>query len=43
MPIPKMTDLDLKGKRILIREDFNVPLKNGEVTSDLRIRASCRP
>lgn len=40
MAIPKMTDLDLKGKRILIREDFNVPLKNGEVTSDLRIRAS---
>jgi len=40
MPIPKMTDLDLKGKRILIREDFNVPLKNGEVTSDLRIRAA---
>jgi len=40
MAIPKMTDLDLKGKRILIREDFNVPLKNGEVTSDLRIRAA---
>lgn len=40
MPIPKMSDLDLKGKRILIREDFNVPLKNGVVTSDLRIRAS---
>lgn len=40
MPIPKMSDLDLKGKRVLIREDFNVPLKNGEVTSDLRIRAA---
>jgi phosphoglycerate kinase len=40
MLIPKMSDLDLKGKRILIREDFNVPLKNGEVTSDLRIRAA---
>lgn len=40
MAIPKMSDLDLKGKRILIREDFNVPLKNGEVTSDLRIRAA---
>lgn len=40
MAIPKMTDLDLKGKRVLIREDFNVPLKNGEITSDLRIRAA---
>ncbi len=40
MQIPKMSDLDLKGKRILIREDFNVPLKNGEITSDLRIRAA---
>ncbi|MBV9575269.1 MAG: phosphoglycerate kinase [Gammaproteobacteria bacterium] len=40
MPIPKMSDFDLKGKRILIREDFNVPLKNGEITSDLRIRAA---
>lgn len=40
MPIPTMSDFDLKGKRILIREDFNVPLKNGVVTSDLRIRAA---
>lgn len=40
MTIPKMSDLDLKGKKVLIREDFNVPLKNGEVTSDLRIRAA---
>ncbi|OGT43107.1 MAG: phosphoglycerate kinase [Gammaproteobacteria bacterium RIFCSPHIGHO2_12_FULL_37_34] len=40
MSIPKMSDFDLKGKRVLIREDFNVPLKNGEIISDLRIRAA---
>ncbi|TAK74458.1 MAG: phosphoglycerate kinase, partial [Gammaproteobacteria bacterium] len=39
MAMPTMSDLDLKGKRVLIRVDFNVPLKNGEITSDLRIRA----
>jgi len=36
----RMTDLDLKGKRVLIREDLNVPVHNGSVTSDARIRAS---
>ena len=35
-----MTDLDLRGKRVLIREDLNVPIKNGQVSSDARIRAS---
>jgi phosphoglycerate kinase len=35
-----MTDLDLKGKRVLIREDLNVPTQGGKVTSDARIRAS---
>ena len=35
----KMTDLDLAGKRVLIREDLNVPVKDGTVTSDARIRA----
>ena len=40
MSILKMTDLDLKGKRVLIREDFNVPVKEGKVTSDVRIQAA---
>jgi phosphoglycerate kinase len=36
----KMTDLDLKGKRVFIRADLNVPVANGKVTSDARITAS---
>jgi phosphoglycerate kinase len=40
MPILRMTDLDLRGKRVLIREDLNVPVQGGAVTSDARIRAS---
>ncbi|SIQ48375.1 phosphoglycerate kinase [Marinobacterium stanieri] len=40
MSVLKMTDLDLAGKRVLIREDLNVPVKDGQVTSDARIRAS---
>lgn len=40
MAIQRMTDLNLSGKRVLIREDLNVPVKNGKVTSDLRIQAS---
>jgi phosphoglycerate kinase len=40
MPILRMTDLDLRGKRVLIREDLNVPVHDGVVTSDARIRAS---
>jgi phosphoglycerate kinase len=40
MSILKMTELDLVGKRVLIRQDLNVPIKNGEVTSAARIRAS---
>jgi len=40
MSVIKMTDLDLAGKRVLIREDLNVPVKDGKVTSDARIRAS---
>ena len=40
MSILKMTDLDLSGKRLLIRQDLNVPIKDGKVASDKRIRAS---
>jgi phosphoglycerate kinase len=40
MSVIKMTDLDLAGKRVLIREDLNVPIKDGKVASDKRIRAS---
>lgn len=36
----KMTDLNLAGKRVLIREDLNVPIRNGVVTSDARLRAT---
>jgi phosphoglycerate kinase len=36
----RITDIDLAGKRVLIRADLNVPVKNGKVTSDSRIRAS---
>lgn len=40
MAVKLMKDLNLKGKRVLIREDLNVPVKNGVVTSDARIRAA---
>ncbi len=40
MSVIKLTDLDLKGKRVLIRADLNVPVKDGKVTSDARIKAS---
>lgn len=40
MSIIKVTDLDLKGKRVFIRADLNVPIKDGTVTSDARITAS---
>lgn len=40
MGFQRMTDLDLQGKRVLIREDLNVPVKNGQITSDARLRAA---
>jgi phosphoglycerate kinase len=40
MSIKRMVDLDLSGKRVLIRQDLNVPVKDGKVTSDIRIQAS---
>lgn len=40
MNVIDVKDLDLKGKRVLVREDLNVPIKDGKVSSDARIRAA---
>ncbi|HBD19404.1 MAG TPA: phosphoglycerate kinase, partial [Arenimonas sp.] len=40
MSILRMADLDLAGKRVLIREDLNVPVKDGQITSEQRITAA---
>ncbi len=40
MSVLRMSDLDLNGKRVLIREDLNVPFKDGKITSDVRIQAA---
>ena len=39
-PLPSIDDLDVAGKRVLVRCDLNVPLENGKITDDLRVRAS---
>lgn len=40
MNVQKMTDLPLEGQRVLIREDLNVPIKHGKVSSDARLKAA---
>ena len=40
MNLIKMSDIDLAGKRVLIREDLNVPIKDGIITSDQRLQAA---
>ncbi|HEX6323248.1 MAG TPA: phosphoglycerate kinase [Vicinamibacterales bacterium] len=40
MAIPSVRDLDLTGKRVFVRVDFNVPIKNGRITDDTRIQSS---
>ncbi|MFM6987391.1 MAG: phosphoglycerate kinase, partial [Arenimonas sp.] len=40
MAVIRMSDLDLRGKRVLIREDLNVPVKDGRITSEQRIKAA---
>ena len=40
MKLLKITDLDIRGKVVLIRDDLNVPIENGEIVSDARIKAS---
>src|ERR671918_3094146 len=38
--LPRLDDLDVDGRRVIVRCDLNVPLKGGAITDDLRVRAS---
>ncbi|HSG65631.1 MAG TPA: phosphoglycerate kinase, partial [Gammaproteobacteria bacterium] len=40
MAVKRMVDLELDGRRVLIREDLNAPIKDGRVVSDKRLRAA---
>ncbi|HAB44841.1 MAG TPA: phosphoglycerate kinase, partial [Gammaproteobacteria bacterium] len=40
MRLPSLSDFEITGKRLLIRQDLNVPMKDGRVTSQARIRAA---
>src|SRR5437868_12350944 len=40
MKFKRMSDVDLRGKRVFIRADLNVPIEDGRITDDTRIRAS---
>ncbi|STZ64368.1 Phosphoglycerate kinase [Moraxella lacunata] len=43
MSITYLSDLDVSGRTVLIREDLNVPIKDGVITSDVRLQASYPP